>query len=169
MRKIQKTAVALSTAALLGGGILASGAPAAAAPTADVWYQFQNMATDRNFDSYRSDVLYAYSPDGSNSQEFRLQSGNLPGYQIVDRRHGKCVTAKGLNKNIALERCNTNLQSQYWDFNVNDQGSAFQSRKYSHGCIQDSGQNQPMVLKTCSRGPIQQYLPLAEGGKKARH
>lgn len=164
MTRIRNAAVAVTAAALLGGGLLASGTATAAghpADPGDVWYTFQNFSTDRNLDAYGGTHARSYSPDGTMDQEFHLVTGKHPGYQVASKRHANmCFTAKGVNKEITLETCNTNLQSQYWNYDIKDSGSSFQSRKFPQGCIQDNGTANAVILRACNGGDLQRYLPL---------
>ncbi|UQA91876.1 ricin-type beta-trefoil lectin domain protein [Streptomyces halobius] len=164
MAIFKRAAVALSATALLGGGLLLSGTPAAAdaASSADVWYTFQNVGTDRNLDAFGNGSVLSWTPDATGTQDFDLRTGALPGYQIASKHHpGKCATAKGVGKEVSLESCNSNVQAQYWNYNISESGAAFQSRKFSRGCIQDNGNRSAVSLRPCTGAENQMWMALA--------
>ncbi|MFB6436313.1 RICIN domain-containing protein [Streptomyces sp. NPDC056411] len=157
-------AAVLSASTLLGMGLLTAGTAQAAAPTTfhpDVRYTFQNVGSDRNLDAFGNDTVKAWSADASGTQDFYLRAGRFQGYQLESALHaGRCVTAKGIGQQVTLENCNTAIQAQYWDFANRDEGSAFISRKFSHGCIADQGERNTVGLAPCNGSDDQRWMPL---------
>ncbi|WP_169314186.1 RICIN domain-containing protein [Streptomyces piniterrae] len=166
MAIFKRAAVALSAATLLGGGLLASGTPATAAdaaPSADVWYTFQNFDTDRNLDATGNNSVLSWTADRSGTQDFYLRTGRLAGYQIASKFYpGKCATAKGIGKEVKLENCNSDVQAQYWNFTISEDGSAFRSRKFPRGCIEDNGNRSAVSLRTCTGADSQTWMTLTK-------
>ncbi|TVL92263.1 hypothetical protein CD790_11120 [Streptomyces sp. SAJ15] len=154
----------MSAAALLGAGMLAAGTPASAAPTGqtDVWYTFQNVASDLNLDAFGNGNVLSWTADSSGTQDFYLRDGSLPGYQLESKYYpGRCATAKGADKQITLEMCNSNVQAQYFDYDLKDSGSTFASRKFRNNCITDEGDRNSAILRHCTWADNQVYLALA--------
>ncbi|WKX70512.1 RICIN domain-containing protein [Streptomyces sp. XD-27] len=164
MATFKRTAVALSATALLGCGLLA-GTPATAADTADgdVSYTFQNIGTDRNLDATGNSSVLSWTPDQSGTQDFHLRTGERQGYQIESTfLPGKCATAKGIGKEVKLEKCNTSVQAQYWNYTVSEDGDTFQSRKYPRGCVQDNGNFTAVSLMRCTGAENQMWMALTK-------
>ncbi|MFE0189689.1 RICIN domain-containing protein [Streptomyces sp. NPDC059008] len=157
-------AVVLSVSALLGTGLLTSGSAQAAAPATfrpDIRYTFQNVGSDRNLDAWGNDTIKAWSADASGTQDFYLRIGRFQGYQLESAHHaGRCVTAKGIGRQVALENCNTAVQAQYWDYANRDEGSTFISRKFARGCIADEGERNSVALAPCTGADAQRWIPL---------
>lgn len=153
-----KYAVAASAAALaLGGGLLAGGAPASAD---GVYYNFQSVASDLNLDGYPGSAVKSYTPDGTTTQNWFVESGKFDGYQLRNKAYpGKCAVAKGLNKGIALEDCNANILAQYWQYpNSGGNAASFRSAKYTDGCIQETGAMSQALLKPCDNADDQAFI-----------
>ncbi|WP_030415607.1 RICIN domain-containing protein [Streptomyces sp. NRRL S-1448] len=157
-------AAVLSASALLSVGLLSTGsAQAATVPTIrpDVRYTFQNVGSDRNLDAFGNDTLKSWTPDISGTQDFYLKSGRFQGYQLESAIHpGRCVTAKAIGQQIALEDCNSGIQAQYWDYANRDEGSALISRKFARGCIADAGNRSAVALAPCNGSDDQRWIPL---------
>lgn len=161
-RKVMAAVLSVST--VLGLGLLTTGNAQAAAPSTfqpDVRYTFQNVGSDRNLDAFGNDTVKAWSADTSGTQDFFLKAGRFQGYQLESAHHaGRCVTAKGIGQQIALEDCNSGVQAQYWDYANRDDGSALVSRKYSRGCIADEGNRNTVALVPCTGSDDQRWIPL---------
>ncbi|MGW5120392.1 RICIN domain-containing protein [Streptomyces noursei] len=154
----------LSASTLLSVGLLAAGSAQAATGYTvqpDVRYTFQNVGSDRNLDAFGNDTLKSWSPDASGTQDFYLKAGRFQGYQLESAHHpGRCITAKGIGQQIALEDCNSAVQAQYWEYSNKDEGSALISRKFARGCIADAGDRNAVALAPCAGGDDQRWIPL---------
>ncbi|UGY95091.1 RICIN domain-containing protein [Streptomyces gobiensis] len=162
---MKRAAVALSAAAMLSAGLLATASPAAAGEASAEsghWYTFQNVSSDLNLDAFGNNTVKSWTPDGSGTQGFNLRTGQYPGYQLESRYYpGKCVTAKSIRGAVTLESCNKYVQAQYWTYSVTeDEGSSFTSRKFPRGCIQDSGNRNAVTLMPCTGADNQRWIPL---------
>ncbi|GGU91411.1 hypothetical protein GCM10010211_67680 [Streptomyces albospinus] len=157
-------AVALSASALVSAALLTTGSAQAASPSTfrpDVRYTFQNVESDRNLDAFGNDTVKAWSADASGTQDFYLRAGRFQGYQLESAHHaGRCVTAKGIGRQVALENCNSAVQAQYWDYANRDEGSALISRKFARGCIADAGEYNSVALVPCTGADAQRWIPL---------
>ncbi|MEU9123158.1 RICIN domain-containing protein [Streptomyces sp. NPDC048506] len=157
-------AAVLSASTLLSVGLLATGSANAATLSTvqpDVRYTFQNVGSDRNLDAFGNDTVKAWSPDSSGTQDFYLKAGRFQGYQLESAHlPGRCVTAKGIGQQIALEDCNSGVQAQYWDYANRDEGSALVSRKFARGCIADAGNRSAVALAPCTGADDQRWIPL---------